>query len=625
MTLFPTFLSKPESAVNRTILMLTLVALGACSKAETKVATIPTATIQRRDIVVNAEATGIIEPINVIEVKSKTASGQVTKMSIEIGTFVKPGDLIVQIDTTDLHTQFEQSKADLAAATSNFEVAKNQLTRQQDLFKQRIITQAELETAQTAYANAQATLLRNQGTRDLNAQRLKDATVLATVTGTIITKPVSVGQVIQAGGQSVSGGSVIATMADLTKVRARALVNETDIGAVAAGQPATVTVDAFPDRQFRGIVEKIEPSATVQQNVTMFPVLISLDNSDGLLRPGMNGEVAVLTDERLGVIAVPNDAIRSPREATVAAGLLGLNPDSVRAQMRGGAGAGAPGGAGGRGGNGGTGGAPGGGMGGGMGGNARGGAQVSRGELDLVALQGFGGQDRQGGNGGGRGQGGFGGRGQQVEVTDAECKTIDAAMKKKPAVTKKLDDLRAKMSDPSADRTALRDQMTALYKDLGVDMMKSGACRRKAGGANGGNGGGMGGGMGGGTRGGMGGGSMAGGQGGASGFGGGAGGRQGGGRQRSRTGLVFVQKGTTWEAKTVRLGVANYDYTEVLDGLAEGDKVAMLSVAALQAKRQEQNDRMKSMTGSPLGGGAAGGGMGGGGGGGGPRGGGRGN
>ncbi len=584
MTLIPTFLSKPESAVNRTFLMLTVVALGACAKSETKVATIPTATIQRRDIVVNAEATGIIEPINVIEVKSKTASGQVTKMSIEIGTFVKPGDLIVQIDTTDLHTQFEQSKADLAAATSNFEVAKAQLARQQQLFKERIITQSELETAQTAYANAQATLLRNQGTRDLNAQRLTDATVRASVTGTIITKPVSLGQVIQAGGGSVSGGSVIATMADLTKVRARALVNETDIGAVAAGQPATVTVDAFPDRVFRGIVEKIEPSATVQQNVTMFPVLISLDNSDGLLRPGMNGEVAVLTDERLGVIAVPNDAIRSPREAAVAAGLLGLNPDSVRAKLRG------PGGGngGGRGGNGG------GGMGGGMGGGSRGGAQVSRGELDLVAIQG-GGQDRQGG---------FGGR-SQIEVTDAECKAIDAAMKKKPAVAKKLDDLRGKMSDPSADRAALRDQMTGIYKELGVDMMKSGACRRKAGGNGGG---GMGGGMGG-----------RGGRGGATGAVPGAG-AMASGRQRQRTGLVFLQKGTTWEPKSVRLGVANYDYTEVIDGLAEGDKVAMLSVAALQAKRQEQNDRMKSMSGSPLGGGApAGGGRGG------PGGGGRGN
>lgn len=593
MTLIPTFHSKPESAVKRTFLMLTLVALGACAKTETKVATIPTATIQRRDIVVNAEATGIIEPINVIEVKSKTASGQVTKMTIEIGTFVKPGDLIVQIDTVDLHTQFEQSKADLAAAVSNFDVAKAQLDRQQRLFKDRIITQSELETAQTAYANAQATLLRNQGARDLNAQRLTDATVRASVLGTIITKPVSVGQVIQAGGGSVSGGTVIATMADLTKVRARALVNETDIGAVAAGQPATVTVDAFPDRVFRGIVEKIEPSATVQQNVTMFPVLISLDNSDGSLRPGMNGEVAVLTDERLGVIAVPNDAIRSPREATVAAGLLGLNPDSVRAQLRG------PGGGngGGRGGNGG-GGNGGGGMGGNRGGNGGGNggaAAVSKGELDLLAIQ-----------GGGQGQGGFGGRGPQVEVTDADCKAIDAAMKKKPAISKKLDDLRSKMSDPSADRAAIRDQMTGLYKDLGVDMMKSGACRRKAGGNGGG---GMGGGMGGGSAqgGGRGGRGGRGGSGGGAGGGGGpvGGGAMASGRQRQRTGLVFIQKGATWEPKSVRLGVANYDYTEVIDGLNEGDKVAMLSVAALQAKRQEQNDRMKSMSGSPLGGAAA--------------------
>ena len=105
---------------------------------------------------------------------------------------------------------------------------------------------------------------------------------------------------------------------------------------------------------------------------------------------------------------------------------------------------------------------------------------------------------------------------------------------------------------------------------------------------------------------------------GQSGMGGMGGGGGSGGRSRSRSGLVFVQKGTTWEPKVLRLGVANYDYTEVIDGLAEGDKVAMLSAAALQAKRQEQNDRMKSMTGSPLGGSPAGGGGGG-------RGGGRGN
>ena len=98
-------------------------------------------------------------------------------------------------------------------------------------------------------------------------------------------------------------------------MRIRALFNETDIGNVHPGEPANVTVDAYPDRRFSGVVEKIEPQAVVQQNVTMFPVLVNLDNPEGLLKPGMNGEVAVLIDERDDVLAIPNDAIKNPREA----------------------------------------------------------------------------------------------------------------------------------------------------------------------------------------------------------------------------------------------------------------------------------------------------------------------
>jgi HlyD family secretion protein len=579
---FPTFRQHPEFAVNRKMLLaLFVVAAAGCAKTETKAVVIPTATIQRRDVVVDAEATGVIEPINVIEVKSKTASGQVVKMPIEIGSQVRPGDLIVQLDTKDLLTAVAQSKADLAASKSNFDVASAALKRQQQLFDDRIITRPDLEAAQTSFANSQASFVRTTSADELARQRLSDATVNATVGGTIITKPVSLGQVIQAGGTSVNGGSVIATMADLSKVRSRALVNETDIGAVQPGQQATVTVDAYPDRPFRGRVEKIEPQATVQQNVTMFPVLISLDNSEGLLRPGMNGEVKVRTDERIGVIAVPNDAIRSVREARQAAGLLGLNPDTVAAQLKlnGGGWGGPPSGAGGK---------P--------------QVQVSHGELafDFVATAQQGG-DRQGGMGGGR-PGGF----QMPDVTDADCKKVDDAMKKKPAIAKQIDDLSASMRD-AADRQAVqavRAQMKTLYEKVGVDMVVSGACRRRSGGGFGSPG-------------------SPGSPGGPAAPSGGAtgGGRSGppangsmtSGRQRARTGLVFVQKGTSWEPKLIRLGVANYDYTEVTDGLVEGDKVAMLSAAALQAKRQEQNDRMKSMTGSPLGGASGGGRPGGGG------------
>jgi HlyD family secretion protein len=571
--------------VNRNILYLALIAAVGCSSSATKAVPIQTATIQRRDIIVTAEATGVIEPINVVEVKSKTASGQVTEMPIDIGYFVKPGDLIVQIDTTILHQQFVQATADFTSADANLKVSDAQLKRQQVLYGQHIITMDVLEAAQTQFASATALFTNKRANLDLAKQALVDAKVTATVVGTILTKPVSIGQVIQAGGTSVSGGTVIATMADLTKVRSRALVAETDIGMVKPGQDVNVTIDAFPDHPFLGKVDHIEPQATVQQNVTMFATLVSLNNSEGLLHPGMNGEVSIIADTRLDAIAVPNDAIRSPREATQAAALLGLNPDSVKAQMRG------PGGGGG-------------GQGGGQGRGGRGGSggpgrqvQISNGELALP-LQ-----------GGGQGGGMRGGRGPQVQVTDADCKKVDAAMKKKPVVAKKIEDMRSKMRD-ATDRQKAMDDMKAAYAELGVDMQVSGACARRARSGNAGGAAGAGGARTG--RGGMGGGA------GAAGAGGGAGGGQGGGfgqqgnsRTRPRTGLVFIQRGATWEAKTVRLGVANYDYTEVLDdGLKEGDKVAMLSAAALQATRQAQNDRMKAGA-SPLGGSApAGGGRG---------------
>ncbi len=620
--------------MNRKILALVAVAvlLAACKKQATSTLQIPTATVQRRDIIVQAEATGVIEPINVIEVKSKTASGQVLDMGIEVGSYVRPGDLIVQIDTTDLHTTLVQYLSDRDAAQQTYDVARQVLERNTKLFNERVITKDVLEQAQNAEASAKAALLRAETNVTLQLQKLKDSRVVAAVEGTILTKPVSKGQVIQAGGGTVSGGTVIATMADLTKVRARALVAETEIGQLQVGQDAVVLVDAFPDRAFNGTVEKIEPQAVVQQNVTMFPVLISLDNSEGLLRPGMNGEVNIRTNERDQVLAVPNDAIRSPREWEQSARALGLNPDSVRAvAMPGGSGRGAFGARGGNGGQGGTpGGAPAGapagaGRGGPPGGDAAGpAATTSRAELDPSLVQGGGVQ-----GGGRRG----GGRGQMPEVTDADCKKVDDALKAKPAVAKKLDDLRAQMRDPAADRQAINAQQDALYKELGVDGQVARACRFREGGGRGGPFG---------RQGGAGssqqGAGQAGAQGAATGMepgravaGGGAGmrgsrgGRGGRGARQDpnatpRSGLVFVQKGTTWEPRLLRLGIANYDFTEVISGVQEGEKVALMSAAIMQLRRQDQMDRTRQNA-SPLGGGGGGGPRGGGGGPGGGRGG----
>ena len=574
-----------------------LLTFAACGKKAEKLVAIQTAPVTRRDIIVDATATAIIEPINIVEVKSKTASGQITKMTVEVGSYVKPGDLIVQIDTRDLTNAANQAQADYDAAQAKLTTSTAQKKRSDDLFGQRIITAQENETANLDFANSTAAFVRARTSLDLAQTRLEDATVRAPVEGTVIEKTVSLGQVIQAGTSSVGGGSTILKMANLQRVRARALVNETDIGQIAAGQEATVTVDAFPDRPFRGKVEKVEPQAVVQQNVTMFPVLISLSNEEGLLKPGMNGEASVLVDRRTDVLSIPNDAVRSMREVQQIAPLLKLNPDSVAAQLRANMGA-MRGGASGR-----TGGAAGATR--GPGGRS----QTSNGEVDLLP-QGF-------GQGGGQG-GGF----QRVEVTDADCKKVSDALKKQPAVAKQLDALFAQMRNPDADRRALFTQSGELYTKLGVDARIAGACRRRESG----NGGGAMGAAGGARSGGP---SATGSQGASA---QGARGDQAaravevpqlpGMRARSRTGLVFVQKAdSTWEPRMVRLGVANFDYTEVLDGLKEGENVALLSAAAMQAQRQQAQDRARQMMGggNPLGGATAGGGgRGGPGGGGGP-------
>jgi len=565
--------------VNRTYLLLLPLAVlaAACGGAKEQGITIRTAPAEIRTIVVQAEATGIIEPINVVEVKSRS-SGQVTEMPVETGTLVQPGALIVQLDTRDVQNQWNQSKADLDAAEKKLQVSEIQKKRSDELLAAKIITAQENESAQLDYANSLSAIVRARASLDLAQQRLDDARVTAPVRGTIIEKPVALGQVIQSGTSTAGGGTTIVKMADLTKVRARALVNETDIGQVRAGYEATVIVDAFPDREFRGVVEKIEPQAVVQQNVTMFPVLVSLENRDGLLMPGMNGEVSIVSERRENVLAIPNEAVRAVREAPAAAAILGLDADVVQEQIRTSMGA----------------------MGGGMGGGQRTGAAGGNGggrpqQVPVRSNPGYVDLFIQAGQQGTRPQGGgFGG--PLPDVTDAQCKAADAARTAKPAVAKKIDDLQAKMRDPNADRQALNTDLRAAYTELGVDQNVVRACRMRAGNTA----------AGGAT-------TQAGAP--AAAQSAAAPSRTQGGssagtpsRAATRTGLVFVQVAdSTWEARVVRLGTADYDYVEVIAGLKEGERVALLSAAAFQMQRQSDADRMKAMTSgsSPLGGGAA--------------------
>jgi HlyD family secretion protein len=496
----------------------------------TVVADIPAEAIQRRDIAQTVEATGTVQPIQVVEIKSK-ASGQILRMPVELGSVVHTGDLLAQIDTVTVQNQYNQSLAALKAAEADVEISDAQKKRADTLYSREVLTADQHEAAVLAYANAVSTLARAQSDLEIARQALSDATVRAPSPGTIIEQDVTKGQVIASATASASGGTTLLKMADLSKVQMQALVGETDIGNVKPGQSAAVTVDAFPNRPFRGEVVKIQPQAVVQQSVTMFPVLISIANENGLLLPGMNGEVTVSIDERTGVVAVPLDAVRSVRELPTVAAALGMDADSLRAQVQRMARARFAGRAGG-------------------GGDSMRAAGYSGGRDSLrMARFGGGGRDSaraRGGRGGGGGNGGGGsGRG-------------------------------------------------------------GGYGRGGGQGGGFGRGGGAGGGFGGGGRGGFARGDSAAGRPGGM---GGAGGMSG--SRLAQAQLVFVATPQGYEPRLVRLGISDFDYAEVLDGLAEGDQVALLGVAEAQAKRQQDINRARQRVGTGLVPGAGGGGGGG--------------
>jgi HlyD family secretion protein len=288
--------------------------------------------VEQRDIVVSAQAAGAVQPDTTVEVKSK-ASGEILGLHAETGQLVKRGALLVRIDPRNARNALAQAQADLDVARAQLANATSQKRRADELFESRSITEQEHEQSLLDYANASAAVVRARVAVDNARIQLEDTDVRAPVTGTIIEKDVERGAVIASATSNVSGGTTLLKMADLNLVQVRTLVDETDVGKVQPGQRATVTVDAYPTRTFAGTVLKIEPQAQTEANVTVFPVSVRIDNQEGLLRPGMNTEVEIHVGRREGVPAVPNAALRTPRDVGSAAQVLGLSAEEVQRQL----------------------------------------------------------------------------------------------------------------------------------------------------------------------------------------------------------------------------------------------------------------------------------------------------
>ena len=293
-----------------------------------QVALYQSVSVQRRNITVAVEAAGIIEPVTTVEVKSK-ASGEILELPVDTGDYVEAGTLLARIDRRVLNNSLQQAKASLEVAKARQANTRSQLDRIARLYQQESLSKVDYEQSLLEHATARSEVVRGEIQVENATIQLEDADVNSPITGTVIERLVEQGQVISSPMGDVGGGTLLMQMADLSHVQVRMLVDEIDIGKVQPGTIAQVNVAAYANRPFEGEVVKVEPQAVAEQNVTMFPVLIDLENREGLLKPGMNAEVEVVMARRENVMTVPNAALRTPQDIYAAGSVLGLDRETV--------------------------------------------------------------------------------------------------------------------------------------------------------------------------------------------------------------------------------------------------------------------------------------------------------
>jgi len=309
-------------------LMLILASCGTDNQSSQETTFYKKESVNQKKLELSIEASGIIEAISSVEIKSK-ASGEVLFLGAEVGDQVERGSILGQIDQRTPKNILDQAKSDLEAAKVRLENAQSQFERGKELHSKASISDKDFEDIQENFAQAKSTLVRTEVTFENAKISLDDTIVRSPVKGTIISRTVEVGQVISSPTSAVGGGTILMTMADLSKVRVRALVDEIDVGKVSIGQIVSIKVAAYRDREFFGTVTKVEPKAMIEQNVTTFPVLIDIDNNENLLLLGMNTDVVIEVLNRDVSVSAPTMSLRTRKDIHSAANILNLSKDSV--------------------------------------------------------------------------------------------------------------------------------------------------------------------------------------------------------------------------------------------------------------------------------------------------------
>ena len=289
-----------------------------------------TAPVTRGTLSLTVAATGTITAYTEVELKSK-ASGEIISFPFQEGDILSKGKVAVRLDPETERSRVNQANANLLIAEARLEKAKItlqdeelRLKRQKSLFEDKVISRQDLDNRTFSVGRAvsdvkiaKAELIRAKETLKEARDRLADTEIRAPLSGTILKKYVEEGQVIASTTSSASEGTLLFIMADLAKIYIEAMVDETDIGRIITGQPVTISVDAYRGKTFNGQVIRIAPKGRIESTITVFDVIVEVNDKDKkMLKPMMTANAEILIDRKVNVLLIPSEAVRQMKNKT---------------------------------------------------------------------------------------------------------------------------------------------------------------------------------------------------------------------------------------------------------------------------------------------------------------------
>ena len=330
------------------VLVLIVGVAVAFSHGSSKIDPSKLAKVERGDLAKSVVATGKVEPITKVEVKSK-ASGIVKKLYVEYGDRVKKGQLLAQLDKVEIEAEVEQSRAAFEAAQANLKSAeadherakvdaegpdvpllKRAYERSLEMERNGVVSQSALDDAEKEYklavnkqnvaraqvavlqakiAQSQAEVARDQANLKQLLEQLSYTDIVSPIDGIVLSRDVEVGDAVSSILVLGSSATLVMTIGDTSQVYVKGKVDESDIGRVYLGQPARIKVESFKDKTFKGVVTKISPMGVEKDNVTTFEVRVSIDNPGGELKAEMTANAEIILDEHKNVLQIPEGSI----------------------------------------------------------------------------------------------------------------------------------------------------------------------------------------------------------------------------------------------------------------------------------------------------------------------------